>query len=255
MFSPMFLPKMITVEAICYKYKSLKNGEFPIKIKITKDRKTRYVNLDVFTKMEDWDFKNNRPKECHPDKEQLDILISNKIREIKSKIIELKSEGKDFSATTLVEKVSKVMRPLKRGDIVVFYPPDERLKKDVFSVFSRLTGIFCKDIAYIKRIIGVEGDKFEIKQDNNGDWYVYINDIPLDEPYILSKSDWTPCRDDMYCGPFVIPEGQYFMMGDNRSNSQDSRFWGFLPKERVIGRAYFVFWPLNRIEMLNKYAK
>ena len=117
MFSPMFLPKMITVEAICYKYKSLKNGEFPIKIKITKDRKTRYVNLDVFTKMEDWNFKNNRPKECHPDKEQLDILISNKIREIKSKIIELKSEGKDFSATTLVEKVSKKTKVIYVGDL------------------------------------------------------------------------------------------------------------------------------------------
>ena len=154
-----------------------------------------------------------------------------------------------------VEKVSKVFRPLKRGDVIVFYPPDERLKKDVFSVFSRLTGIFCRDIAYIKRIVGMEGDKFEIKQDKDGSWYVYINDIPLDEPYILSKTDWTPCRDDMYCGPFIIPEGQYFMMGDNRANSHDSRFWGFLPKDRVIGRAYFIFWPLNRIEMLNKYAK
>ena len=150
-----------------------------------------------------------------------------------------------------VEKVSKPFRQLQRGDIVVFYPPDVRLRKNFWAVFSRLTGIYCLDIAYIKRIIGVEGDKFEIKKDSKGDWYVYINDIPLDEPYILSKKDWTPCRDDMYCGPFVVPEGQYFMMGDNRGNSQDSRFWGFLPKDRVIGRAYFIFWPFNRAKMLN----
>lgn len=152
-----------------------------------------------------------------------------------------------------VEKVTKFVRPLQRGDIIVFYPPEVTLKKDPLSIFARLTGVLCRDIAYIKRIIGMPGDKFEIKQDKDGSYYVYINDIPLDEPYISSKTDWTPCSDDMYCGPFVIPEGQFFMMGDNRGNSQDSRFWGFLPKGRVIGRALFLFWPVDRIQMLNKY--
>lgn len=152
-----------------------------------------------------------------------------------------------------VEKVTKFFRPLKRGDVIVFYPPDEVLKKDFLSTFSRLTGILCRDIAYIKRIVGVGGDKFEVKKAQDNNWYVYINDIPQDEPYILSKTNWTQCRDDMYCGPFIIPEGHYFMMGDNRGNSQDSRFWGFLPQERVIGRAVFIFWPLNRISGLVKY--
>jgi len=55
----------------------------------------------------------------------------------------------------------------------------------------------------------------------------------------------------MYCGPFIIPEGQYFMMGDNRGNSQDSRYWGTLSKERFIGRAVFVFWPLNHIDIID----
>ena len=54
----------------------------------------------------------------------------------------------------------------------------------------------------------------------------------------------------MYCGPFVIPENEYFMMGDNRGNSMDSRFWGTLPKERFIGRAVFIFWPLKHIDIL-----
>ena len=55
----------------------------------------------------------------------------------------------------------------------------------------------------------------------------------------------------MFCGPFVIPDGHYFMMGDNRGNSKDSRFWGTLPQERFIGRAIFVFWPLNHLDVLN----
>ena len=148
-----------------------------------------------------------------------------------------------------VEKLSKPFRELQRGDVIVFYPPDEPLKKDLFSIISRLTGLMCKDIAFIKRIIGMPGDKFEIKLEDDG-YYVYINDKKLDEPYILSKTDWMPCRDDMYCGPFTVPEDNYFMMGDNRGNSQDSRFWGFLPKNRVIGRAIFVFWPLNRVQKL-----
>ena len=148
-----------------------------------------------------------------------------------------------------VEKLSKPFRELQRGDVIVFYPPDEPLKKDFFSIISRLTGLMCKDIAFIKRIIGMPGDKFEIKLEDDG-YYVYINDKKLEEPYILSKTDWMPCRDDMYCGPFTVPEDNYFMMGDNRGNSQDSRFWGFLPINRVIGRAIFVFWPLNRVQKL-----
>jgi len=145
-----------------------------------------------------------------------------------------------------VEKLTKPFVEPKRGDVVVFYPPDEVLKNDFLSTMARLTGIFCKDIAYIKRIIGVPKDKLEIKKEGEN-FFVYINGKKEDEPYILSKTDWIECRDDMYCGPMVVPNGQYFMMGDNRGNSQDSRFWGFLPKENIIGRAVFTFWPLNRI--------
>ena len=145
-----------------------------------------------------------------------------------------------------VEKLTKPFVKPKRGDVVVFYPPDEELKNDLWSVFSRLTGIFCKDIAYIKRIIGTPGDKLEIKKEND-ELIVYINDKKEDEPYTLSTTDWINCRDDMYCGPFVVPDNSYFMMGDNRGNSQDSRFWGFLPEKNIIGHAAFIFWPIQRI--------
>lgn len=145
-----------------------------------------------------------------------------------------------------VEKLTKPFVEPKRGDVVVFYPPDEVLRTDFMSTLARLTGIFCKDIAYIKRIIGTPGDKLEIKKEGD-EFFVYINDKKEDEPYILSKTDWIECRDDMYCGPLEIPNDKYFMMGDNRGNSQDSRFWGLLPKENIIGRAAFIFWPINRI--------
>lgn len=138
-----------------------------------------------------------------------------------------------------------------RGDIMIFYPPFVKLKVDPWSVFSRLTGFFCKDVAYIKRVIGLPGEKFQIKQEKNGAYRVYINDTPLNEEYIMSEYDFHRCRENMYCGPFIIPEGEYFMMGDNRGNSQDSRFWGTLPQNRFIGRAVFVFWPLNRLKILN----
>ena len=100
-------------------------------------------------------------------------------------------------------------------------------------------------------------DKFEIKYDPKNEQYrVYINNVALNEPYINSRNNWTTCNSQMFCGPFIIPEGHYFMMGDNRGNSQDSRFWGFLDENRIIGRANFMFWPVSRINVLNdKYLE
>ena len=139
----------------------------------------------------------------------------------------------------------------KRGDVMIFYPPFVKLKAEPLSVFSRLTGFFCKDIAYIKRVIGLPGEKFEIKKASNGSYHVYINDKRLDEEYIMSEYDYHVCKENMYCGPFIIPQDNYFMMGDNRGNSQDSRFWGTLHKDRFIGRAVFTFWPLNRLGIID----
>ena len=160
----------------------------------------------------------------------------------------------------VVEKLSKYPNIIKhhkfesypkRGDIMIFYPPFVRLNYDPISEFKRLTGFFCKDVAYIKRVIGLPGEKLEIKRDSMGAYKVYINDKPLEEDYILSEFDFHDCRDDMNCGPLIIPENHYYMMGDNRGNSLDSRFWGTLPRERFIGRATFVFWPLNRVTKLS----
>lgn len=151
-----------------------------------------------------------------------------------------------------VEKLNfPTKKEIKRGDIIVFYPPEVKLLKTPWAIFARLSGIMCKDIAFIKRVIGMPNEKFEVKYDeSNGEYRIFINDKPLNEPYIISRQNWTPCSEQMFCGPFIIPENHYFMMGDNRGNSQDSRFWGFLPKDRIIGRANFMFWPIPRINGL-----
>lgn len=149
----------------------------------------------------------------------------------------------------IVERFSRFYTTPKRGDIMVFYPPFEKLPNTPWRVFSRLTGFFCKDIAYIKRVIGMPGDKFEIKTDKLGKSTVYINDKPLNEPYINGEYYGKPCTKEMICGPIVIPEHKYLMMGDNRGNSYDGRWWGFLPEDRFIGRAVILFWPFKRVKV------
>ena len=149
-----------------------------------------------------------------------------------------------------VERASRFFTSPKRGDVMVFYPPFITLDNSATGVFKRLTGFFCKDIAYIKRVVGTPGDRLEIKKNSRGRYFVLINNKPLEEEYILSDFDSIPCSENMYCGPFIVPEGNYFMMGDNRGNSQDSRFWGFLPEDRFVGKAVFLFWPLNRVKPL-----
>ena len=151
----------------------------------------------------------------------------------------------------VVERLSRFYREPQRGDVLVFYPPMTKLESTPPKVFKRLTGFFCNDIAFIKRVVGMPGDKVEIKKSkDDGAFTVYINDKPLDEPYIQSKYDYNDCTLAMHCGPMIVPEGNYFMMGDNRGNSQDSRYWGFLPKERIIGRAITIVWPFARIKNL-----
>ena len=164
----------------------------------------------------------------------------------------------------IVERFSRFFTAPKRGDIMVFYPPSTQLSNSPVKLFQRLTGIMCKDIAYIKRVVGLPGDKIEIKYDPDGAAYVYINDKKYEEPYIKSAYEYPNCPDPklgsivllepqtMKCGPFYLQDKEYFMMGDNRGNSQDSRYWGVLSEDRFIGRAVFLWWPINRIRILHR---
>ena len=167
----------------------------------------------------------------------------------------------------IVERFSRFYSTPKRGDIMVFYPPSTQLSNKPLALLSRLTGIFCKDVAYIKRVVGLPGDKVEIKFEPDGSAYVYINDEKYEEDYIKSIYEFTPCPSEdvthlffmpdqiLKCGTFKLEHDEYFMMGDNRGDSQDSRYWGPLKGDRFIGRAVSVFWPLNRRKELKRLSK
>lgn len=124
----------------------------------------------------------------------------------------------------VVEKVSYHFHPPHRGDIIVFHPPD---------ILQQLFG-YDTDQAFIKRVIGTPGSTIRID-----DGQVYVDDIPVDEDYIAAAPNYT-------LETIQVPDHAYFVMGDNRNNSNDSHVWGFLPENRIIGRAVLRFWPLNR---------
>ncbi len=124
----------------------------------------------------------------------------------------------------VIEKVSYRLHPPEFKDIIVFDPPPQ----------LQTLG-FAKDQAFIKRVIGKPGQTIRVA---NGK--VYVNKQPLTEPYIAAPPDYQ-------LDPVTVPAGEYFVMGDNRSNSNDSHVWGFLPAENIIGRAWVRFFPLKRI--------
>ena len=113
----------------------------------------------------------------------------------------------------------------KRGDVVVFKSPIE------------------EDKDFIKRVIGVPGDTVSITDGN-----VYVNGNFSDDNKFLSDSvETNPGSFLREGGAVTVPQGQYFVMGDNRPYSSDSREWGFVEKKKIIGISFFVYWPLSKL--------
>jgi signal peptidase I len=113
----------------------------------------------------------------------------------------------------------------KRGDVYVFKYPEDPSRD------------------FIKRIVALPGDTVDIR-----DGVVFVNGFPTDEPYVVYKDRYTMRPNRFYpTVPFTVPENKYFALGDNRPNSQDGRFWGYVPAEDIHGPAFFRYWPLKRI--------
>ena len=131
--------------------------------------------------------------------------------------------NKFVSAPTLTAVEDKLLpiEAIRRGDIIVFKHP-KMPERDL-----------------IKRTIGLPGETIELRERR-----VYIDKKPLDEPYahfLFNLADIPENDPRRNFGPFTIPAGHYFMMGDNRDNSEDSRFWGSMPREYVKGKALFLY--------------
>ncbi len=110
---------------------------------------------------------------------------------------------------------------VKQGDIVVFWYPKDKTK------------------SFIKRVIGLPGETVEVRAG-----VVYLNGEKLAEPYLAGELD-----NDSY--PLqVVPPDQYFVLGDHRNSSNDSRDWGFVPKQNIFGEAVFRYWPLSKLGLI-----
>jgi signal peptidase I len=117
-----------------------------------------------------------------------------------------------------------------RGDIVAFEPT------------PRAKAVCRTDVAYVKRIIGLPGERVEIRVRNRT--AVYIDGRRLEEPYIARDR-----RGSGTARAFDVPRGHYFVLGDDRARSCDSRRWGTVPRDNLIGKVVVVYWPLGRISL------
>ena len=145
----------------------------------------------------------------------------------------------------LVNRFSNNFSDPKVGQVIVFHPPSGAGEEECG--VEREPGTACQkptpgeySETYVKRLVGGPGDRISVK-----DGYVTRNGQKVDEPYAQS-CDGEICN----IKEFTVPGGHYFMMGDNRGNSVDSRYWGPLPRDYVIGRAFATYWPIKRIGTL-----
>lgn len=124
----------------------------------------------------------------------------------------------------LINNFSYYLNKPDHGDIIVFQHPNS-------------------DLNLIKRVIGVPGDHVEVREvtqvidgEEVRQRAVIVNEVVLNEPYIQALPNYT--------GDWIVPEDEFFVLGDNRNSSSDSHSWGFLPEENIIGKAMVVYWPV-----------
>ncbi|WP_028611059.1 signal peptidase I [Paenibacillus harenae] len=144
----------------------------------------------------------------------------------------------------IVNKILYVIREPKFGEVVVFDVPEQGRK-------------------FIKRVIGVPGDTIRLEGDD-----LFINEKKIEEPYLKEAIEAAHARGELYNGvgldynypnsrftEMTVPEGNIFALGDNRSDSTDSRAIGFIDDDELVGRADIIFWPLDKLEFIKHWTK
>ena len=158
----------------------------------------------------------------------------------------------DINQRILVDRIGNNFLSPGVGDIVVFHPPASETCLNGTQGGNQ-TGTplpsACDTVqhhastqTYIKRVVGVGGDRLSIR-----DGHVYRNGVREADPYITKCGGAAECN---FPATITVPRGDYYMMGDNRPNSLDSRFWGPVPKAWIIGEAIITYWPPDRIGFL-----
>lgn len=125
-------------------------------------------------------------------------------------------------------KFSYQLHDPKRYDVIVFDYPVEYKENG-------------KEVRYVKRLIGLPNETVEIKNNE-----IYINGKVIEDSFRANDTDMSDF------GPVTVGENEFFMMGDNRNHSNDSRIWGTVPRELLIGKVQLIYWPINRIGLMNK---
>ena len=139
----------------------------------------------------------------------------------KPAIIKVFGASIPFFETKLIPSWGKV----ERGDVIVFRFPGDRSKD------------------YIKRVIGLSGDRVELREK-----VLYLNDARIDDPWGVNKGGLygEDTEKNVNFGPYTVPEGTVFVMGDNRDRSYDSRYWGTVPFKDIKGKAFIIYWSWDR---------
>ena len=125
------------------------------------------------------------------------------------------------------DKRLPAFRDFKRGDVIVFIYPEDT-KKD-----------------FIKRLVGLPGDEIEIKKGS-----IYVNDSPLSDPVFNNRYYYNRGDFGVEGTKIIVPKDNYFVLGDNSASSKDSRYWGFVPKDNILGKAILIYWPPNRVRII-----
>lgn len=129
----------------------------------------------------------------------------------------------------IAEKISINMRDLERGEVVIFMHPEE------------------KDKLLIKRVVGLPGESIKIQANE-----IYINNQKLNEGYLKEDAKVTTRTFLKEGVEYTIPENSYILLGDNRENSADSREWGPIKKEKIVGRAFLVYYPIKNARIVSQ---